>query len=354
MDIQKDDIDYGDKYRKYKTKYNNRKLELLYESEYPYYKLFYELDMNKFKELVKQILNSDISVLSEDIPNTLRERIDKKNKSKHKIRLNKYDNKYFLIEEDWDGTEELNNITDYFTEECRVLCRFGDNPSPLDYWKDNKNDILSSNPKINIKDIRDDIYNKTKLCSNFRISVSLKVLKAFKAKKWLDISAGWGDRLISAIAYNVDRYVAVDPNDCLHPKYKKIIDSLVPIGERDRYTIIKDGFEKVELPIEKFDLVFSSPPFFELEIYSQSESDSLVSYNTIDEWYNNFLIKSLNKAYEHLEKDGHMILYMDLKDRTYLNKMIEHLSNIMEYKGIIYFYYNTTLRFRKMFVWKKY
>lgn len=324
---------------KYKKKYiTSTKSQT---DDYPYYKNYYSLTYTSFINMIKNfnpIIVNNINEIN----------------SKNKRSLEKCDGKYMLIKEDWDKNEELNNITDLFTEECRVKCVFGNNISPYEYWEKNKINLLKSTYTDNNK-LRDIIYKNTKLCNNFRISVALTVLNIFWAKRWLDISAGWGDRLIAAIAYNLQLYCAVDPNECLHKYYNNIINTLVPDEDkRSNYIMIKGGFEHVELPNYTFDLVFSSPPFFDMEIYSDSKDDSYVKYKDHDAWFNNFLMASIKKAFKYLEKNGHLVLYMgESHTSKYIPNMISQVSKFMDYKGIIYYYYPSVMKFRQLFVWQK-
>jgi tRNA1(Val) A37 N6-methylase TrmN6 len=315
--------------------------------EYPYYNLYQKFDKYRFDYLVKNYKKT----IEYTIPKTI----------KNHDSIEMFDNKYIFIKEDWDANEELNQITDIFTEKCRVMCKFGDKISPFEYWNKNKHWIMKQNVsdsvntknQIILKKIRDTIYHKTKLCNNFRISVSLTVLEFFGAKRWLDISAGWGDRLIAAIGANLERYVGVDPNDCLQEYYKEIIDTVADTDKRNRFTILQGGFEKIELPNEKFDIVFSSPPFFDLEVYSTSRDDSLLNYSTKKQWYHNFLIPSLDKAIYHLDKNGWLVLYMgEGGGEKVLDKMIDHINEKMTYMGKIYYYYPEQYKPRSMLVWK--
>ena len=50
------------------------------------------------------------------------------------------------------------------------------------------------------------------------------IIEHFNSKKILDMSSGWGDRLVGAMACNIDCYHGFDPNSCLHPGYKKMIE----------------------------------------------------------------------------------------------------------------------------------
>lgn len=317
---------------KYKTKY----MALKDQMEYPYYKYAYDGDITKD---FKQLVFSFSSVISDKILVPTRQR------------LLKYKNRFLIIEEEWDKNEELNNVTDYFTEQYRVKCNVKNYISPYDYWQKNKDVILQNNESI--KKIRDYMYNNTKLCNNFRISVALTVLNIFRPKSWLDISAGWGDRLVSAIGYGIDYYCGVDPNENLHNGYNDIINTLDPDG-KNKYNLIKGGFENAKLPNMEFDIVFTSPPFFDYEIYSDNAEDSVVINKTADDWYNNFLMVSINKAYKYLKKGGHMILYIsDITGTSYVDRMVNDTKKFMKYEGIIYYHYKGAKTYRPMHVFSK-
>jgi 16S rRNA G966 N2-methylase RsmD len=304
-------VDYEKKYYKYKSK--NK-----FIFKYPLYKYSYTVKKSRFDELI-----NNFQFVIED-------------------------NK---IEENWKKNEELNNTTDFFTEECRIQCKFAKHNSPEEYWHKNKSYLLKKTH--NIAQLRDLIYKKSRMCNNFRISVALTILKIFNATKWLDISAGWGDRLIAAIGSNVERYVSADPNTCLFEGYDNIKNTLSP-SKKDNYIIYNDGFENIDLKGETFDLVFSSPPFFDLEIYSHEKTDSLVKYDNVNNWYNRFLIPSLDKALTHLEKNGHMVLYIDEGIKTdYIDEMKIYLNNKMTKKETIYYYYPNRMIMRSLYVWQK-
>jgi len=240
----------------------------------------------------------------------------------------------------------LNQLTDLFTETVRVKCRFGNKESPLNYFQKNKKQLLEKTKDP--FELREIIYRETKLCNNFKISVALSVLKLFKPKKWLDISAGWGDRLLAAIFYNVDTYFSVDPNIELHPGYKKIIETFVSKKKRNNFIIMPEGFEKVKIPSNDFDIVFSSPPFFDLEKYSEFKNNSLSKYKNAESWYKNFLLVVLEKAYLHLKVGGHMVLYIGYFKQ--MEEMHIFLKQRMRYLGIIYFY---DTKERGMFLYQK-
>lgn len=325
--------------------HNNTLAKIVYNGciIYPYYNIYYKFD----KKHILQIIKNFKPVIYNEIPQNMRKfSFDKYDYS------NNLDSSYFIIKDDWKKNEELNNITDYFSESVRVKCSFANSLCPLVYWENNKVEILENTIKkykeLNIHNIREYLFEKTRFCNNFRISVGITVLNHFKPKKWLDISSGWGDRLLCALLYKIERYVSTDPNKDLHPCYNKIIETFVPKAKRNKITIHEKGFEDIDLKDEMFDIVFSSPPFFTLEKYSAYENNSITHYKDEKTWCTQFFIKSLIKCYNHLEKDGHMILYMG--GSPYVFDQMFKLNNVMSYKGVIYFYDNKP---RAMYVWKK-
>jgi hypothetical protein len=330
-------------------------------TEYPLYKHSYNFNLSRIHNLVNNLISKKTSqlLITPNIPNQYipnQHKQHKPNKPYQKIHTFNNTNKYYIIKSSWNDNLELNSLTDYFTEPCRIQCTFKNNLSPLEYWNKNQQTILANLKKKQLPpnnyNIREEMYIHNKPCNNFRISVCLEVLKLFKPKKWLDISAGWGDRLMSALLYQpLEVYCGVDPNPCLHPYYQEMIKTLDPNGKKE-CILIKDGFETAVLPNIKFDLVFSSPPFFDLEIYSTASANSLVKYKGEDGWFNGFLMPSIYKAIEYLTEGGYLVLYMGESQGTkYIPKMIELVNARMKNAGM--FYYTDGAKLREFFCWKK-
>ena len=256
-----------------------KNIEQIKKLEYPYYSLEYKFNKKKYI--------SEFNKYKPEIYNT----IPKQMNLQH---LSKYDDAYFLIKTNYLNEQQINNLTDYFSEKVRIKCQFLGYSSPLEYWKKNKEqiikDCINKFNSLTVHNLREVIFTETKLCNNFRITVASAVLQYFKPKSWLDISAGWGDRLISAILNKVELYVAADPNLELHPCYEKIINKLAEKSIRKNYQIHPTGFIEAQIVQKDFDIVFSSPPFFDLEKYSAYTYDSYTQFNTQRSWTDNFLI----------------------------------------------------------------
>jgi len=140
-----------------------------------------------------------------------------------------------------------------------------------------------------------------KECTLYPFPAGMAVLKMFKPKRWLDPTAGWGDRLRCAIAYGCE-YVGVDSNKEMKPAYEAIIRDK---ATEPKYTVKISKFQNVRLS-GTFDLVFTSPPFFTKEIY-----EHMVTWKTVEEFNNEFLKPLFKKSSKHLEKAGHLVLYIE-------------------------------------------
>lgn len=105
--------------------------------------------------------------------------------------------------------------------------------------------------------------------------------------------------------------------------------------------MIQDGFETAQLPADvKYDLVFSSPPFFDLETYSSVASNSLIKYNTSQKWFNGFLMPAIRKAIDYLSSGGYLVLYMGESQNTeYIPEMIKLTDKMVGMRNAGVFYY---------------
>ena len=261
------------------------------------------------------------------------------NKYRGKYRINKFRGKIIIFLEDYDKNRDLYQITDYFSQECRVKCSF---ESPKQTQK--TGNILEQFKKIktkmhnnlgnnfNFNEVDDYFYkNKIKECSNFHNTVVVSLLKFLKVRKYLDFSAGWGDRLVGSIASNYcQEYLGVDPSKCLQDKYKKIINTLCPKNKKiiKNFRVINKGFEDADLPKNYFDLAFSSPPFFKLEIYEKEKGQSVSKFNTVEVWKKGFLYPLIDKSTQSLKNYGYFAIYIsDYGDVKYTRDMFQYIKN---------------------------
>ena len=261
---------------------------------------------------------------------------------------------FYSIILNYEKEKRFNRLSDYFVEDVRIKSVFNNKKTPFDYFTENKKRIFSysglgNNPTY--KKIDSYLFKNTKSCSNFSPVVSSEIYKFFKPTKILDFSSGWGDRLIAAISNDIS-YTGYDPNSKLVDKYQEIIRTFN--GDPEKYKMVCECFEEADIEKETFDLVFSSPPFYCLEKYSDEKTQSIEKYKTFTEWKEKFLFATYTKSIHALKINGFMAIYInDFRDYKIITDTFSFLKKIknVSYKG--FFTWKGDSYPKKIFVWKK-
>ena len=133
-----------------------------------------------------------------------------------------------------------------------------------------------------------------------------------------DPSMGFGGRLLGALSLR-DRpvhYIGTDPNTenwikelgiSRYEYMERVFKSHVRYGEQFKGTYICSGSEDVSNNEEfqkykgKVDFIFTSPPYFSAEIYSDEPTQSSIKYKEYDSWRDNFLRQTLKTCAEWLK-----------------------------------------------------
>jgi hypothetical protein len=208
-------------------------------------------------------------------------------------------------------------------------------------------------PRIDKGTLRGCLHLRKYTCSQFRPSVAKALYDKFEAKTVLDFSMGWGDRLAGFYAGNTtEHYVGLDPKVDNHPLYNK---------QRDFYNKHMSFFENDKrsdfyaVPAEEFnfnkydnyfDMVFTSPPYYNVEHYSQDDTQSFKRYKNVEDWNKYFLHTVLTNVCASVRLHG--IVAINISDvfsvsgkgqKRWLeitNPMNDHLYSLgMEYVGAI-------------------
>ena len=214
---------------------------------------------------------------------------------------------------------ESDVLSDYFIEDIRLKSkRYDQIYSILQCWEvDNCLDIILANA-LKTKDyitpttLRDTIYETIQETGTFSPTRARAVIKTVfgentKGKKWLDISSGWGDRLLAAMSLDMI-YTGFDPNIDLKQGHDKMIELF---GDSFKQKIYYEAFEKGKIMDGPYDIIFTSPPFFDVEKYSVGQKDqSITNYPGFNNWLVNFLFASLIKAWDNLKEGGFLMLHI--------------------------------------------
>lgn len=138
--------------------------------------------------------------------------------------------------------------------------------------------------------------------NQFRPAVAKWLYCALGAKTGiLDFSAGWGGRCLAAMALGIP-YIGVDANTRLEVPYKKMIQLY---EHKPDVTLLFQPSETVDFSKFKYDLVFTSPPYFMLEKY-----EKMPQYTSKQDFLDRFFIPVVRGAWDGLQKNGKMALNM--------------------------------------------
>ncbi len=161
--------------------------------------------------------------------------------------------------------------------------------------------------------------NGTRSVGNFKPIIAKFIYNEYCSVngRVLDPCAGYSGRLAGCIASNRNLfYHGIDPNGLTAVGNMKMASYFSTqydiLGERIyKYDFRFDiGMAEKVMPtiMEKYDLVFTSPPYFNIEIYSEDKNQSCNKYKEYKQWLNSFLYKIVNESYRLLKDDGRMIL----------------------------------------------
>lgn len=241
-----------------------------------------------------------------------------------------------------DAYSKCNMLTDYYTEKPRMQAHLKGHKSPFEVWNNDKqrdriiDTVKKSGLKLTAKNLREGIYKSVSECSNFKITTAQEMYLFFEARVVFDPFGGWGDRMIGAAAAGVQKYCCTDINQDLIAGYNEMANMLrkkskTQIGYRfmpiERYSV--DEF-KSDFGSEAPDCIFTSPPFFDYEIYSpdrdrersgsaqtDNETDTKLGnakaverHGHYEDWRDNWLYPVLDRVWGMLKPGGYFAIHL--------------------------------------------
>jgi SAM-dependent methyltransferase len=155
-------------------------------------------------------------------------------------------------------------------------------------------------------------FSNTVGVSNFRPTAARAIVHRYSPRHgWvLDFSAGYGGRLLGALTLG-RHYVGIDPNESQVRGLRSMIQACSPVVSSGGAAKIMTGAAEDLLPdfrSESFDLVFSSPPYFNRERYGVEPEQSFIRFPTLDKWLDGFLRVVLEESARILRRKGWLVL----------------------------------------------
>lgn len=312
---------------------------LTYFDKFKEQKPWLKIDKNEW-EYITQTFDSDLvkdslTVLFSQYPFPYRE-VEASEAIDDFIALKKFDTSTIVKEADWFSKALINDnpaltktllftnnvgscASDFFFQEQRMNTDIGLSCGSGTTWKSPLftrtmcNGIYTlKHSEINSSKVRATLALRKGVASQFKPLVAKYIYDNYAGDgNVLDFSAGWGDRLNAFCSSDkTKKYVGLDPNERLHPLYKQFVDfysEKIDSKQFDFHCSPAEDFDYTSYE-NMFDLVFTSPPYFNRENYTYDDTQSWVRYRSIESWLENFLFKTVNKVSKTIKKDGHLII----------------------------------------------
>jgi DNA modification methylase len=139
----------------------------------------------------------------------------------------------------------------------------------------------------------------------FKITNALQIYQTYKPKMAvMDPFCGFGGRLVGAMLQNIN-YIGIDLNLDLEPKYQQL---LADFGKESlsKVELLFTDSATVDYKLYKYDMVFTSPPYENIEIYKHSKK------LTTEEW-SAFYKTVFQASWDAMGNDGTYIININEK-----------------------------------------
>lgn len=148
--------------------------------------------------------------------------------------------------------------------------------------------------------------------SNYRPTVARALICKYapESGQVVDFAAGYGGRLLGTLAAGRS-YLGIEPNLGQIRGFQRMEAAIRAQGfllPRSQFVQGAAEVHLLNLPRQSADLVFSSPPFFNWEKYSNGKDQSFKRYPLYEEWQSKFLRPVIANSFRILRKSGFMAI----------------------------------------------
>ncbi len=173
-------------------------------------------------------------------------------------------------------------------------------------WGDPKNleKILRWNRKSHstpyLSELKRGIYFCCGLTKNtmFRPHLAKIICDAHDGTSVLDPCAGWGGRMLGSIASGKS-YIGFEPCTETYENLKRLV-SYLNISNVTLYNDVAENMNNYDF--EDIDIILTSPPYFDLEIYSTEGSET--KYSNYNDWLTKWLSPLIKQSTDRLKSTG--------------------------------------------------
>ena len=264
--------------------------------------------------------------------------MDTRSKLRRTKVFSRFPYKYRIDDVVVDAANTGNVCSNYFHQASRWLAGNKKFQTPHEIWTNKRWHSLFMNnlfaierKRINKGEFRAAIALRTYIASQFKPQAAKILYDLFNSKHILDLSSGWGDRNVGFCASNLgESYTGIDPNTRLYEGYAA---QAKMYGKGKDISFNCTGSESFKPPKGKrYDTIFTSPPYFNVEQYSDDPEQSFLKHGTFNGWLTDFLFPTIDMAWKHLdhsdpERGG--IIGINISDVTDDKNQIQQICDPM-------------------------
>lgn len=123
--------------------------------------------------------------------------------------------------------------------------------------------------------------------------------------KILDFAHGFGGRMLGALTSSKHNYtyIGIDPNTETNERTQILGNYIEEVtGRKNSFELHCQGSEEYIPEDESFDFAFSSPPYFNLEQYTDEDTQCYNKYPQLDEWFEGYVRETIRMIFKALKK----------------------------------------------------
>lgn len=135
----------------------------------------------------------------------------------------------------------------------------------------------------------------------YRPLLTKRIVEALDCKNVLDVCVGWGGRMLGSACLDGVKYTGIEPYTKTYAGLETIKNNL----QLDNVILYNDVAENIIPQLKKeYDLALTSPPYYNLELYS-SEASQSHHYGTYANWIEKFLRPVVHGVLDKLIDTGY-------------------------------------------------
>lgn len=145
------------------------------------------------------------------------------------------------------------------------------------------------------------VYKEDKYC--FVVPSHMLVLRR-RNQMFVTGNCGFGGRMLGALSSKKNfKYVGTDPNTETMYHLHQLGNYIEMVtGREDSFELHCCGSEDFRGPAESVDFAFSSPPYFDLEIYSDEPTQCYNKFPKLEDWLEGYVRQTIKNIYHMLKK----------------------------------------------------